>query len=272
MQYVFISKEDKSYLDKAENCVKKVFTLNPESSIGHSLKGNLYLRRGDIQKGIREFRKALEIDPNEHVALLNLGWLYALFGKENEARSLLLKLLEVDPLTPINHMILGAVEVMDGRFNSGLKYTTRAQGFEPENPLLRYWVGIVLAYGHRYEEAYQLFDLIKKETNTSIFAKLGQFLKYALQENNAEALKAVTEDLKSLAKEDEMFPIWMAEGYALIGEKEEAIDWLEQGINYGFIHYSWLSEHDPFLKNIRGEPRFKKLMERVKYEQENFKV
>jgi hypothetical protein len=29
---------------------------------------------------------------------------------------------------------------------------------------------------------------------------------------------------------------------------------------------------DPFLANIRDEPRFKKLMERVKYEWEHFEI
>ncbi len=29
---------------------------------------------------------------------------------------------------------------------------------------------------------------------------------------------------------------------------------------------------NPFLENIRGEERFKKLMERVKYEWENFEI
>jgi hypothetical protein len=33
-----------------------------------------------------------------------------------------------------------------------------------------------------------------------------------------------------------------------------------------------LAELDPFLANIRGEERFKKLMERVKYEWEHFMV
>jgi hypothetical protein len=64
----------------------------------------------------------------------------------------------------------------------------------------------------------------------------------------------------------------MAEGYALIGEKDEAINWLEEGMKWGFINYPFLNEIDPFLENIRGEPRFKKLMERVKHEWENFEV
>jgi hypothetical protein len=59
---------------------------------------------------------------------------------------------------------------------------------------------------------------------------------------------------------------------ALIDEKGLALDWLEHSIKIGFINYPFLNEHDPFLENIRGEERFKKLMERVKHEWENFEV
>jgi eukaryotic-like serine/threonine-protein kinase len=57
---------------------------------------------------------------------------------------------------------------------------------------------------------------------------------------------------------------------ALLGEKKESMDWLENAVNRGFINYPLLAVKDPFLANIRGEPRFKKLMERVKYEWEHF--
>jgi hypothetical protein len=64
----------------------------------------------------------------------------------------------------------------------------------------------------------------------------------------------------------------MAESYILIHEIEEALDWLEHGVNWGFINYPFLKQYDTFLENIRDEPRFKKLMERVKHEWENFEL
>jgi non-specific serine/threonine protein kinase len=48
--------------------------------------------------------------------------------------------------------------------------------------------------------------------------------------------------------------------------------WLENAVNRGFINYPLLAEKDLFLANMRGEPRFKKLMKRVKYEWEHFEV
>jgi len=50
------------------------------------------------------------------------------------------------------------------------------------------------------------------------------------------------------------------------------LNWLEHAVDRGFINYPLLAEKDPFLANIRGEERFKKLMERVKHEWEHFEV
>ena len=93
-----------------------------------------------------------------------------------------------------------------------------------------------------------------------------------MQGKKKKALEAVTPQLKIAAKGVEYLSRDMAHGYALIDEKEEALDWLENAVNRGFIAYPFLSDFDPFLENIRGEERYKELMERVKYEWETFEV
>ena len=64
----------------------------------------------------------------------------------------------------------------------------------------------------------------------------------------------------------------MAAIYSLIGDRDKSLEWLENAVNRGFINYPMLNEYDPLLENIRGEERFKKLMERVKDEWENFEI
>ena len=270
--YEFISKKDKSYIKKTEECIDKVFALNPRSSIGHALKGHYNLRIGNIPEGALEYRKSLEINPNEPDSLGRLGWVYVLAGKKKEGSSLLSRLLEIDPLTPLNHLIKGAGELVEGQFDNALHNIIRARELEPENPLLMYWNAMILACKNEYKEACDIFESISKLRNIGLFNRLSSFFTYALQGQQKQAMKTVTDDFKNVAKEDEFYPIWMAECYALIGEKEEAIDWLEHAINFGFLHYDWLTKHDPFLKNIREESRFKNLMERVKRECEDFEV
>jgi hypothetical protein len=43
-------------------------------------------------------------------------------------------------------------------------------------------------------------------------------------------------------------------------------------LEIGAINYPFLATLDPWLANIRGDARFQKLMERVKYEWEHFEV
>lgn len=56
----------------------------------------------------------------------------------------------------------------------------------------------------------------------------------------------------------------MAECDALTGEKDEAINSLECAVNLGAVNYPFYAVTNPFYENLRGEERFKKLMERVK--------
>ena len=97
-------------------------------------------------------------------------------------------------------------------------------------------------------------------------------LKYALQGKQQQALAAVTPELEAVAEGD-MYNSWfVAECYALIDEKEQALDWLDKAIENGFLNYPLLSEFDPFLDNIRGEARFHQLMDTVKQQWEQFEV
>ena len=110
------------------------------------------------------------------------------------------------------------------------------------------------------------------ESPTHPYAVTAVLLKHALKGDKAEALRVVTPEMEATAIRDEVFPWVLADGYALISEKDKALDWLEIAITRGFINYPFFSIHDPLLENVRSEERFKKLMEKVKSEWEHFEV
>jgi hypothetical protein len=129
-----------------------------------------------------------------------------------------------------------------------------------------------LAVNNRLDEAFAIIDKSNKTDPDSVFAQLVVVLKYALQGRKKEALQSVTPQLLAFGRMDFMNPWFIVQIYSLIGEKEEALNWLEEWIGLGCINYPLMNKHSPFLENIRGEPRFKKMMERVKHEWENFEV
>jgi len=265
-----IRKEENLF--KAGEYIQKVFALNPRSSNGHYLRGMISRKKGDTQEAVKEFKQSLSFAPNNPDSLAWLSWVYSHSGKVTKARPLISRLHEIDLLNPVNYLWAGLLEVMDGKFDTALKELNKGLKMVKENPIFQYWIAKGSAYTQNYEEAFKLINQIELQSPETIWAQLATFFKFSLQNKKYEALQTLPEDFKSLMKEDEMFPIWMAESYSLINEKKEAIDWLENGVKSGFINYPFLMEYDLFLENIRSEDRFKKLMEHVKYEWENFEV
>ena len=51
--------------------------------------------------------------------------------------------------------------------------------------------------------------------------------------------------------------------YALQGNKEEALKWLQKAVDAGWYHYRYIVRH-PMLENVRDEPRFKEIIEKTK--------
>ena len=265
-------KKEVSFLQKVEECVKKIIALNPNSYIRHFLRALLHWKQGNIPKAIRDYKSALELNPKHVDSLMLISWLFTISGKSYAAKTRLNRLIEIAPLDWLTHFAAGWVEFAEGKFEIGLKSLLKAYKLDPENQICRLWYAHGLTYDHKFEEAYKLFDLIVKESPEMWIPQFSLFFKYALQNKKTKALQSVSKELRHAVQRDEIMPLLMAECYALIDEKDEAIDWLEEVVKWGFINYPFLNEHDPHLENIRGEERFKKLMERVKYEWENFEV
>ncbi|MBI4547038.1 MAG: hypothetical protein HY707_03600 [Ignavibacteriae bacterium] len=79
-------------------------------------------------------------------------------------------------------------------------------------------------------------------------------------------------DFEKTCRESRGYSYMVANVFAMLGEKQQALDWLEHSVSRGFLNYPRMDHGDPFLENIRDEERFKKLMDRVKYEWEHFEV
>ena len=67
---------------------------------------------------------------------------------------------------------------------------------------------------------------------------------------------------RAIAPDDAMLLYNLGCIYSLAGEIDEAIDCLEKGVASGLTQKAWF-EHDSNLDALRGDPRFKALMEKL---------
>jgi len=260
------------YYQKAEELASKIFDLNPDSFYGYALRGKLHNGRGNTQEAVRNLKRAYSIEPNNPGVLLQLGYNYVKSGNSSMAKPLLNKLVEIDPLTPLSYNIRGFLDYMEGRFYLSLEYYRKMYELGPESPGVRLFYAFCLAINERVDEACSIVDLLANDSPQTVLADLGLLLKHALRGEKHQALQSLTPGLKATAEKVEYLSRLLADCFALMDEKEEAIYWLENAVNLGFIHYPYLAEYNPFLENIRGEKSFKQLMQKVKYRWEDFEI
>ena len=251
------------YLEKAEACAAKVFKLKPESSKGYGLRGAIRNNRADPAGAMEDFKQALALDPNDPEALLWLGYGYAVAGQMSLARALMERLQRVDPLTSINLGMYGMIEMYDGHYDEALRWTQRAVDIDPANPTQRMLHAFMLAANGRRDEAIPIFDAVAGETPLMAWTRFSPAMACALRGDRAGVLEAITPELRVAAQFDDIFSWWAADCFALVDEREAALDFLERAVDFGYINWPFLSRHEPFLANIRSEARFVRLMERV---------
>ena len=263
---------DDAYLRKAEHYVERIFELNKGSFYGYQLQGLIAYKRGDTKKSIYYTQKALEIEPNNPEALDHLIWMYADTGKTHKSYEYIERLLAVDPLTSHNHCVQGLTLFMEGKFEKSLPAFYRAIELDPQNVVWKFMYAWPLLMSNQIEKALEIVTQLESDYTDNIIVDLLIFVKNAFLKDRVKAIQTLKDGFLKFAEWDEAISLMLAQSFALIGEKEKALYWIEYTVNRGFINYPYLSEYDHTFKNIRGDERFKKLMERVKYEWENFEV
>ena len=127
----------------------------------------------------------------------------------------------------------------------------------------------------------ELFGSISRATFRSRTASWMQPREYAIQPrscqpaaegsssaNNLEAHASASRSGCSLRS----IPRFLAEGFALSGARQSAIQWLQVAIDRGFVNYPFHSQHEPSFEALRGDSAFKALLETAKHRWERFEV
>jgi serine/threonine protein kinase/Flp pilus assembly protein TadD len=248
-------------LREAEACARRAFELNPGSAQGLSIMGQIAYRRGQPGEAVRLLSQALAADPNNPDAMHQLAGAYLLGGRIGPMREVLTRLVELDPLTPSNHCLLGLSWSLGGDAPRALPSHLRAIELDPRSTICRVCAGVALVAAGREAEAAGQFEWLERQPSDDSLAALALRFRRALGGDRAAVLSPPGAGERAVAKSDEYWAYLMAGAYALVGEADQALGWLEHVVTVrGWIDYVYFTRHDRFLESLRPTRRFQELM------------
>src|SRR5213083_2001835 len=207
---------------------QRAIELNPNYAIAHQQYGNITLSAlGRFDDAIAEGKRAVELDPLSLVINTDLGSNYCFARRYDEAIAQLRKTLEMDPGFYIAHVVLAQALDAKGARDAAIVEWQKARALNDD---------------------------------PSVLGLLGRA--YGLSGNKVEAEK-ILDQLKELSKQRYVAAYSFALVYLGLGDKEQALRWLEQsyqdraGSDIGYIRV------DPLLDPLRGDPRFEALAEKI---------
>ena len=271
LQYVNAGLDtDLNNLKKAKDFINEAIKINASSYKAFYVKGMIHETKGNIKEAFAAITRSLELNNNDSEALMSYAYLFCLAGYPQKGKESANKAVENDPLNPLIYMGKYWIFLCESRFQELEELSLKLTRLNDSRIYL--WnYGYSIALNGNYSKAIVILEQLQYNNIDDPFTLLAGTFKCAIT-GEAEKLRGYILGLKAAAENDHLFAWYLAQACSYANEKEMALDFLERATRDVFFNYPLFNEIDPFLKNIRGEKRFKKLMEGVKKKWENFKV
>jgi hypothetical protein len=121
--------------------------------------------------------------------------------------------------------------------------------------------GVALVAAGREADAAGQFEWLERQPQEDSLAALARRFRRGLAGDREAVLSPPGAAERAMAESDEYRTYLMAGAYALVGETDQALTWLEHAVTVrGWIDYVYFTKHDRLLESLRPSGRFQELM------------
>ncbi len=217
----------------------------------------------DWPRAEREFLRAIELNPGYANAHRWYGQLLSGLARHDEAIAQTEHALELDPLSLIIHTAVGDVLFYARQYERAVEYYRRCieldPAFEPGHTDLARALELL---GRAEEGLEEYLSVQPRRPDGRRVPSTGLASLLARTGHRAEA-ETMVEELIELARTRFVSPYGIASFFAVTGQNEQALEWLEKAYAQRDGTLIWIKVH-PRLDGLRGEPGFRDLLERMK--------
>ncbi len=212
---------------EAERLYKYSLELNPSYSLGHEWYSALLFGTGRFDEGLKEIRRAEELDPLSLRSMTLTAWSLYQIRRFDDAIAKARQIIALDPNNPQGHLQLGNALIEVGEAEEAINATREVARLMPDSGLPKYGLCYALVAANRRDEAESVLDELKQRAS------------------------------KSYVKE-----YFLALAHVALGEYDAAFEYLEKTFSEHDPWLMWFGT-EPKLDPIRKDPRFVELFRRT---------
>jgi tetratricopeptide (TPR) repeat protein len=253
----------KETLPRAKAAASKALAIDESLGEAHSALAHVIeLYDWDWQGAEKEYRRALELNPNDVMARFWFGEYLQVMGRNEEGFAQMRQAIALDPLNPNPAAELGAQFYTARQYDQAMSAFQKVLELEPDNAWAHYGLGWVYSERKMYPEA--IGELVKAVNlsngiDEGAKASLGKVLGDSGRRQEA---RKILKELEERSKHHYVSPYLIGLVQLGLGERNEAVASLEQGYTNRDQWMMYLKV-DPGWDDLRSDPRFKDLLRRI---------
>ncbi|MFL6374992.1 MAG: tetratricopeptide repeat protein [Pyrinomonadaceae bacterium] len=246
--------------EKSEAAVQKALQLDDSLSEPHATLANIKaFYNWDWNGAEAEYKRAIELNPNDAAAHRLYGRFLCAFGRIDEAKAEIELAYKVDPLSLGTLSIMGDPYYYSREYDKLIEANLKALELDPSFSRAHYW----LQSGYEEKGMYQEVIADLRKTASPDDLKAANALEAGYSAAGARGYWQKNVELKlEEAKQHYLEPYPLAVYYAKLGEKDKAFEWLQKAYEERDAALVYLKV-DPQIDNLRPDPRSQEIVKKV---------
>jgi serine/threonine protein kinase/tetratricopeptide (TPR) repeat protein len=210
----------------------------------------------------RECLRTIQLNPGYAFGRSRYALLLSGMGRHEEAIAEAERAHELDPLNLLTYTVVGDTLFFARRFDRSVAAYRKCLQVDPTFGAAHTDLARSLEHVGEVDEAIKEFVRATAGADGVPRPSSGLAILYARAGRTDDA-RAMLDSVKALAQKEFVSPYGIASYYAVTGENDLALDWLERAYSERDGTLVWLKVH-PRLDALRGEPRFRDLLARLR--------
>jgi len=250
------------YYPRAKAAAQKALELDDTLGEAHTSLGNVFFRYLELAHSAKEFERSIELNPNYPTTYQWYGRLTLLaMGQFDRAMAEAKRAVELDPISPIGRTDAATVYMVERRYDEAIAQLRSILETDPDFYWAHRQLGLALELNGAPSDAIVEYQ---RASELNDDPRVLAFIAHA-----KASMGRGTEAREILAQLTDASKTRYVSGYSFavihlgLGQKDQALDWLEKdareptGFEVNFIKV------DPYLDPLRGDPRFEALVSKI---------